>query len=243
MNAIRFDNLEASFRALKWYEWVMITVMVAVAGWTMVNAFLDPSTSNNPPWLTVVNFASSICGILCIFFTAKASISNCVFGILNTLTYLVYLAYWHIYGTMCLEAFVYLPMGLIQWYIWTRHRDGVQQELTLTRRLTLKQDILVFSVVAVAGIGYYLVLDAVGGNVAILDAYTVSMGIIAVVLSAFRFREQYILWLVTDIVAVAMFLVLEDPVYLTKKTIYLIMAFVGIMNWWKLNRERNASNE
>jgi nicotinamide mononucleotide transporter len=69
------------------------------------------------------------------------------------------------------------------------------------------------------------------------------MGIIAVVLSAFRYREQYILWMATDVVAVAMYVVMFDPVYLTKKSIYLIMAIVGIMNWWRLNRERNADNE
>ncbi len=40
-----------------------------------------------------------------------------------------------------------------------------------------------------------------------------------------------------------MYVVMFDPVYLTKKSIYLIMAIVGIMNWWRLNRERNADNE
>ena len=44
-------------------------------------------------WLTVVNFVSAVCGILCIFFTAKASVSNCAFGIVNTVTYKAYLAY------------------------------------------------------------------------------------------------------------------------------------------------------
>ena len=236
-------NLKESFRSLRWYEWIMIVIMIGVAGYTMVNAFIDPTSSKNPAWLTVVNFVSAICGILCIFFTAKASISNCIFGLINTVVYIVYLAYWNIYGTMCLEMFLYLPMGIIQWYIWSRHRDQVQVELTKTKRLSYRQDVLVFAIVAISGMVYYFILDAIGGNVALLDAYTVSMGIIAVVLSAFRYREQYILWLVTDIVAVAMYIVLFDPVYLTKKSIYLIMAFVGIANWWRLNRERNMENE
>ena len=236
-------NLKESFRQLKWYEWSMIAIMVAVAGYAMAEAFIDPSSSRNPAWLTVVNFVSAVCGILCIFFTAKTSVSNCAFGIVNTVTYIAYLAYWDIYGTMCLEMFLYLPMGVVQWMVWSRHRDAVQVELTKTRRLTGRQDALVFAAVAVSGLVYYRILDAIGGSVALLDAFTVSMGIIAVVLSAFRYREQYILWLATDIVAVAMYVVMFDPVYLTKKSIYLIMAIVGIMNWWRLNRERNADNE
>ena len=235
-------NLRRSFEDLRWFEWVMIAVMVAVAGYTMIMAFIDPGSTANPVWLTVVNFVSAIAGILCIFFTAKASISCCVFGIVNTAAYVVFLAYWQIYGTMCLEILVYMPFAIIQWYVWAKHRDRELTEKTRTRRLSYKQDVLVFGIVAVSGIVYYHILDALGGTVPLLDAYTVALGIIAVALSAFRFREQYILWLITDIVAVAMYIEFFDPVYLTKKTIYLIMAFVGLSTWWRLNRERNAEN-
>ena len=236
------SNLKKSFRDLRWYEWIMIAVMVAIAGYTMVMAFIDPATSQNPPWLTVINFISAIAGILCIFFTAKASISCCIFGIINTVVYVIFLAYWQIYGTMCLEIFVYMPFNIIQWFVWAKHRDQELTQLTMTKKLSYKADVIVAVTVALSGLVYYYVLDSVGGNVALLDAYTVAIGIIAVCMSAFRYREQYRLWLVTDIVAVAMYIVFFDPVYLTKKSIYLIMAFVGIYNWWTLNRVRNPGN-
>jgi len=50
------------------------------------------------------------------------------------------------------------------------------------------------------------------------------------------------LWIITDIIAVAMYIVHFDPVYLTKKSIYLIMAVIGLYNWIKLNK-RNVANE
>ena len=59
----------------------------------------------------------------------------------------------------------------------------------------------------------------------------------------FRFREQYAWWIVTDVIAVAMYVAHFDAVYLTKKSIYLIMAVIGLVNWVKLNRSRNAVNE
>ena len=59
----------------------------------------------------------------------------------------------------------------------------------------------------------------------------------------FRFKEQYIWWIITDIIAVAMYIIHFDPVYLTKKSIYLIMAVIGLINWTKLNKERNKKNE
>ena len=76
----------------------------------------------------------------------------------------------------------------------------------------------------------------------ILDAFTVAIGIVATVLQFRRFREQYIWWLVQDIIAVGMYIVMFDPVYLTKKSIYLIMAVIGLYNWVKLQKTRNENN-
>ena len=231
-----FRSVKESFRTLKWYEWVMAAVMVAIALWSMVSAFAGPEEGGNPPWLTVVNFVSAVCGVLCIFFTAKAHISNFPFSIVNTVVYIVYLAYWRIYGTMCLELFVYLPVGIISWIAWVRHRDEKESARTKARSLKAWQNVLVAAAVVIGAAFYHAILVRVGGNVAWLDAFTVSIGIMAIILEMLRYREQYVWWLITDFVAVAMYIVHFDPVYLTKKTIYLIMAVIGLVNWIRLSR-------
>lgn len=237
------NNLSKSFRAIKWYEWLMIAIMIIVAGEQLVTSFTSPDESHNPAWLATINFISAICGVICIFFTAKASVSACVFGIINTVVYSIYLAYWHIYGTLCLEVFVYLPVSVWQWVVWARKRDPVQNELTMAKRLTYGQLSAVGVIVIMLGLAYWQILEQAEGSVPLLDAFTVSIGIVAVTLCMLRYREQYILWLITDVIAVAMYIVMFDPVYLTKKTIYLIMAFVGLYNWYKLNKTRNGMNE
>ena len=70
---------------------------------------------------------------------------------------------------------------------------------------------------------------------------TVSIGIIATLLEMLRYREQYVLWLITDVVAVAMYIQHFDPVYLTKKSIYLIMAVVGLYNWVKSSQKNKVN--
>ena len=237
------ENLVKSFRSMKWYEWLMTAILIVIAGYAMVSAFVNPSESGNPAWLTVVNFISAICGVFCIFFCAKASVSNFIFGLVNTVVYMVYLWYWKIYGTFYLEAIVYLPMNIVSWIMWSHHRDGTQPELTLSRRLNAWQDAAVAAVVVAAAFVYHYFLVKAGGTVPWLDAFTVSIGVIATALDMFRYREQYVLWLITDFIAVAMYIVHFDPVYLTKKGIYTVMAVVGLINWIKLNKERNACNE
>ena len=239
---MRLENLKKSLKAMKWYEWIMATIMIAIAAYAMITAFVDPASSKNPPWLTVINFISAIAGVFCVFLCAKASISNFVFAVVNTAVYIVYLWYWKIYGTMCLEIFFYQPINIISWWLWAKHRDDYQKELTKSRKLTVWQNVAVAAAITLGTVVYHEILVRVGGNVAWLDAATLAIGIIAVILEMFRFREQYVWWIITDIVAVAMYIQHFDPVYLTKKSVYLIMAIIGLINWVKLNK-RNKTNE
>lgn len=240
-------NLKKSFKSLKWYEWIMAIIMIAIAGLSVYNAFKNP-TSSNPPWLTIVNFISAICGVVCIFFCAKASISNYFFGLINTIVYSVFLAYHEIRGTLCLELFVYLPVNILGWIVWVKHRDKIDTEKTMAKKLTVKQMLISIVFVITIAIPSFLILDKLDGKMPetflkdIFDALTVAIGIVATVLQFRRFREQYVWWLIQDIIAVGMYIVMFDPVYLTKKSIYLIMAVIGLYNWVKLQKTRNENN-
>lgn len=235
-------NLIKSFKSLKWYEWIMAIIMILIAGWSMIKAFIDPSSSSLPVWLTVINFISAICGVVCIFFCAKASISNFAFGLVNTIVYAIYLGYRHIYGTLCLELIVYLPVNAFGWVMWAKHRDDQYTEKTKAKKLNILQNIIsILGVLAVSAICYFF-LNKVDGTTPLLDAFTVGIGIIATILQFFRLREQYVWWIVQDIIAVIMYIVAFDPVYLTKKSIYLIMAIIGLYNWIKLQKTRNVDN-
>ncbi len=235
------NNILISFKELKWYEIIMIIIMIGIAGYAVYDAIVNPG--DTPLWLTIINFISAICGIMCIFFCAKANISNFVFATVNTIVYAIFLFYNKIFGTFFLEVLFYLPINFISWYLWAKHRDKKLIEKTKTKRLTVFQNIIATILIIVGGLIYHVILVKMGGNVAWLDAFTLSIGIIAVILEMFRYKEQYVWWIITDIIAVAMYIVHFDLVYLTKKSIYLIMAIIGLINWHKLNKERNKNNE
>jgi len=270
-------RLKRSFQSLKWYEWVMIAIMTIVAAFSVVTSFMgfNPITGKtdyNPSWLAIVNFVSALAGIICIFFCAKASVSNFIFGIVNTFVYIVYLVYWGFLapeslrwatqGTLVLETVVYMPVNFISWIIWARHRDaGANKDhLTKSKKLTWWQNVIV--TLAIAGVTIltrFILMDVLGLKAwaklttepvlfelgSWLDAATFAIGIVAVMLEMFRYREQYVWWLITDVVAVVLYSIKTpfDPVYLTKKTIYLIMAVVGLINWIKLQKTDNPVNE
>ena len=237
------SHIKKSFQELKWYEYLMGAVMIFIAARAMVLGFTAGSADGNPPWLTVTNFISAVCGVICIFFTAKANISNFLFATVNTIVYAIYLVYWHIWGTAALEIFFYIPMNFISWYYWARHRDRELTQKTKAKRLTMLQNLLCGVIILVSGIIYHGILVRIGGEVAWFDAFTLSIGIVATILELLRYREQYVWWIVTDVVSVGMYIAHFDAVYLTKRSIYLIMAVIGLVNWAKLNRTRNIENE
>ena len=243
MDDMRMNNLKKSFEELKWYEWLMGIIMIVIAMKAMIEAFTLGTSNGNPPWLTIINFISAVCGVICIFFTAKANISNFVFASVNTIVYAIYLVYWHIWGTAALEIFFYIPTNFISWYHWAKHRDELLIQKTKAKKLTLSQNVQCALIVIVSALICHMILVRLGGEVAWLDAFTLSIGIVATLLEMFRYAEQYIWWLITDFIAVAMYIVHFDPVYLTKKSIYLIMAMIGLYNWYRLNKERNRENK
>ncbi|MBQ4045855.1 MAG: nicotinamide mononucleotide transporter [Lachnospiraceae bacterium] len=243
MDHLKIENLKKSFRELRWYEYILGTVMIVIAARAMVLGFTQGSADGNPAWLTVINFISAVCGVICIFFTAKANISNFVFAAINTIVYAIYLVYWHIWGTAALEILFYIPMNFVSWYFWAKHRDQEITQKTKARKLLMWQNALCAIIVIGAAFIYHMILVKIGGEVAWFDAFTLSIGIIATILELFRYREQYVWWIITDIVSVGMYIAHFDAVYLTKRSIYLIMAVVGLVNWARLNRDRNADNE
>lgn len=241
-----------AFKSLKWYEIVMC---VAMLGISIYYAILPQE--GTPQWLAVINFLSGLCGVVCVFFCAKANRMNFPFAVINTVVFMIYLWYFGIWATFWLEALVYFPMNIISWVKWYRHKDEENELLAKSRKLTAWQHVLVVLIIAALTVFVFFALSAVAGDTWMkfavkfgwnttvmkwLDSAIFAIGIIAVVLEAFRYKEQYVWWLVTDVIAVAQYALKGDPVYTTKKAIYLIEAVIGMRNWHKLSK-KNKSNE
>lgn len=250
MNFIQ--KIGKAFKSLKWYEIIMCIAMLGISIYYAVSP-----QEGTPQWLAIINFVSGLCGVICVFFTAKANRMNFPFAVINTMVFMIYLAYFGIWATFWLEAIVYFPMNIISWVNWYKHKDEEDKLLAKSKRLNWKQAILVWVIVGIITVIVHFALAELAGNTWMkfadqfgwntevmkwLDSGIFAIGIVAVILEALRYKDQYVLWLVTDIIAVAQYVLKRDPVYVTKKGIYLIEAIVGIKNWGELAK-KNETNE
>ncbi len=225
-----------AFKNLKWYEWVMFALMIVIGGYYML------TDETHPLWYLIINYISSIAGVCCIFLCAHASWPNWLFAIVNTILYIIVLYYNKVYGTMALELFYYMPTNILGLVMWRRHLDETEKDKCLTKVMSWPARFLMLAVVLVSATVYHAILVRLGGATAWLDALAVAIGIIATYFEIKRFADQYILWIITDVIVVIQWILLGDTIMITKKAIYLVMAVIGLFNWLRLQRERNAEN-
>ena len=241
-----------AIRSLKWYETIMCIIMLVIS----IYYAIMPE-EGCPQWLAIINMISGLCGIMCVFLTAKVNRMNFPFAVINTIVFIIYLYYFGIWATFWLELVVYMPLNVISWWRWSKHKDEDDELLAKSKKMSVLQNILAtlaiigiavlvhFALSELAGNSWMKFAQNFGWNVTImqwLDSIIFAIGIVASTLELFRFKEQYSWWIITDIVAVAQYAIKKDPVYTTKKAIYLVEAFIGYYNWNKLAK-KNTENE
>ncbi len=83
-----------------------------------------------------------------------------------------------------------------------------------------------------------MILKMLGGNLPYIDSMSTVVSIVAQILSIKRLTEQWILWIVVDVVTVFMWAVNfmqggETIATLAMWSVYLVNAFIMFFRWYK----------
>lgn len=190
---------------------------------------------------TIIGILGAVTGVLCVIFTGKGKISSYIFGFFNTLFY-AYIAWGaKYYGEVMLNLIYYLPMNFVGWAMWKKHIDSETKEV-VKERLTLKGQVIIGISCAVCIYIYGLLLKYLGGNLPFIDSMSTIISIFAQILCVKRYMEQWILWIVVDVVTVFMWIMAffngqESIATLIMWSIFLINAVYMFAKW---NRESKA---
>ncbi len=174
-----------------WYERIWIVAFTAVA--LALSIFWKD---------TVFGFTVFLTGILCVVLAAKGNVWTYAFGAYNSATY-AWLSYTSgLYGETMLNALYFLPMQLVGWLMWRHKLHGATVEM---RRLGAKGVATVAAICAL-GTGVYggWLSTLPGQFTPFLDAFTNVLSIVAMILMARRYREQWWLFFLVNLVSVAM---------------------------------------
>ena len=189
---------------------------------------------------TVVGIISGLSGVISVVLCAKGKISFYYVGFVQTVSYL-YLAWTNkLYGEV-IENIFYLVTMVWGIFLWKKNMqknsDGTQD--VKAKKFTAPQWILSIILTLAATFFVGLWLKSIGSNEAYLDAATNVMSIIAQLLMIWRFREQWIWWIVIDVICVVMWARIGNWSMVAMYISWIINAAYGWYNWSKLNKAQN----
>ncbi|MGR6980742.1 nicotinamide riboside transporter PnuC [Testudinibacter sp. P27/CKL/0425] len=200
---------------------------------------------------SVLATIAAISGILCVVFVSKGKISNYFFGLISVSCY-AYISYtYKLYGEMMLNLLVYVPVQFIGFYLWSRHmhtkndpQHARQYEEVLAKALTLKQWGIVLLVSTIGIFAYIQLLQNMGSALPALDGVTVVVSIVAQVLMVLRYREQWVLWIIVNLLTVSLWTAMwikngeTSLPLLVMYIMYLWNSIYGYHNWARMVRSR-----
>ncbi len=81
---------------------------------------------------------------------------------------------------------------------------------------------------------YFLLTEFTDSRVPFFDAMSTALSVVAMWMLSRRLVEQWLVWLVVDMISVGLYLYKQIPITAGLYTIYCILAVVGYLRWHKL---------
>ena len=188
---------------------------------------------------SVIGIISGISGIFSVVLCAKGKISFYFIGFVQTISY-IYLAFTNAFYGEVIENIFYLVTMVWGIFLWKKNMqkndDGTSD--VLARKFTPTQ--WVISVIGTAVLTFIVgfLLDKIGNNQAYLDAATNVMAIVAQFLMIWRFREQWLWWIVINVICTVMWFNAGNWSMVAMYVAWIINAAYGWYNWSKLNKSQ-----
>lgn len=154
---------------------------------------------------SVVEFASSVTGIVGAVLVAKGKSSSYFWGFIATALY-TWISYkFKLYGETITYAFLFLPMQVIGYYLWMKNSSNENYDV-IKKVMSTKQRIVLFIGTGLAIAAYAEFLNLLNGSMPGLDSATAILSIVATTLMIMRYAEQWLIWMCVNIVAVTMWI-------------------------------------
>lgn len=221
---------------------------ISIAVLAIIFAFVFPEEDIggvNGKIIVVLYLIDILANILCELLISKQSKWNFIVSLVvevTEITICIVCAYR--FATMATTIFFWIPIDIISFINWNRHKDKKDKELTAVRKLTGWQEVLVILSIVIwtVGVGYLLTLIDVDYGIladqpllqkisCYLDACCSAVGIANGVFILFRYREQWIAWYISTFLETAINIMSGQWMLLILKVGYLTNTTYGYIKW------------
>ncbi|MBR5532481.1 MAG: nicotinamide mononucleotide transporter [Bacteroidales bacterium] len=188
-----------------------------------------------------IEILGAIVGIIYLWLEYKANIYLWVVSIIMPAIYLYIFYDAGLYADFAINIY-YLLIALYGWFAWkygfklfsSKKNKEVVEELKITRtpkhlwiRLFALYILLQISIT-------YVLIKFTPSNVPCLDSFTTSLSIVAMWMLARKYVEQWLVWIVVDLVSVGLYIYKDLYPTAALYALYAVIAIFGYIKWKRI---------
>ena len=192
-------------------------------------------------WLNII---AGLAGVISVVMCAKGRTMFYFIGFIQTITYLILAWQNQFYGEVLENIFYFVTMiwGIVVWKKNEVHnKDGTDD--VKAKKFTALQwaGSIVLTLIATWLMGLWL--ESIGSAQAYTDAATNILAIFAQLLMVWRYREQWLWWIVIDLLCIKLWWVAGNWSMVAMYVAWTANCIYGWLNWSKLNKLQNYKEE
>jgi len=190
--------------------------------------------------MSLVELCGVLTGIACVWLAARQHIWTWPTGLVSVGLYVLVFYDARLYADMGLNAFYFIT-SLYGWYLWLYGgKNHTERKVGRVRKKELVRLVLL-GVLFTIGLGYFLD-NYTNADLSYPDSATTAISLIGYWMMAKKQLENWLVWLVVDVLYVGMYLYKE--LYLTSFLffVYLILSVKGYLNWKRELEAREKIN-
>ena len=131
--------------------------------------------------------------------------------------------------------YVYIPAQFIGYFLWKANmQQAGKSEAVIVKSLSVTGWLALTAFVLIGTLLFVQALDAAGGSSTALDGLTTIIVVAAQGLMLLRYREQWLLWIVLNILSIALWA--DNPSMYIMYSAYLLNSLYGYYNWVQLQK-------
>ncbi|HZM13127.1 MAG TPA: nicotinamide riboside transporter PnuC [Bacteroidales bacterium] len=187
--------------------------------------------------MSLLELLATLTGLAAVWLAARSNILTWLFALVNAVLFFILFYQVNLYSAMALQVFFFCN-ALYGWYNWRKSENGDKKPVTM---LIHKQRVIWLAVIILGAFALGTVMTRIHiwlpdlfperASFVYTDAMIAVMSIVASLLLAKLKLENWILWILVNLMSVAMYTMKGVMLVSIQYVILLVMATYGFVEW------------
>ena len=179
-------------------------------------------------WTLILQCVGTALGLLYLWLEYKANIWLWVVGAIMPVVHGVLYLTKGVYADAAMQLY-YVAAGVYGLVVWSsRPKHKSEGKIRHTPKGWILPLVAVYAVLHVA---IYYIIDYIGSSVSFFDSMSTALCIVAMWMLSRKLVEQWLVWLVVDMISVGLYLSKGIPITAGLYTLYCLLAVAGYIRW------------